>query len=365
MKNKIKIFVDCHYVDNYYSGSSSYLIGLYNELVKYDRLEIHLAGRNLERLKKNFKSPKFKFITLRKKSIFNLIFFEFPTLLRKGNYNYAHFTYYSPVFKFCKYIISIHDIIFLDFPKYFSFSHILPRIFLFYQSSKMANILLTISEYSKERISKRFSINSSKITITPCGFNPDVKTKPKKIETFKKNYILYVSRIENRKNHISLLKAYKKLKLYETHSLVLVGTIDDKIFELNKLIEEINRNEKNVIHYSNIEYENLIYLYKNAQLFVYPSIAEGFGIPPIEAIFHDCKTISSNSTAMKEFSFLKNFSFSPTNNSELEKKIVEVLKMSKHDYPFSKMKKEILKKYNWELAAENLYKAISKDLNFE
>lgn len=365
IKKKIKIFVDCHYVDNYYSGTSTYLIGLYNELVKNDDFDIYLGGRNLERLKKNFPSKKFNFILLKKKSILNLILFEFPIILKKGNYDYAHFTYYSPIFKQTKYIITLHDIICLDFPKYFTFSHIFPRLLLFFQSAKMADILLTVSQYSKQRISKKFRINPSKIVITPNGYNPDTKTKPKKIKTYNKNFILYVSRIENRKNHLSLVKAYKNLKLYKTHNLVFVGTIDDKIIELANLINEINENKINIVHYENIEYENLIYLYKNAKLFIYPSIAEGFGIPPIEAIFYNCKTISSNSTAMKEFSFLKNFSFDPTKISEIEYKIREVLNINKDDYPFSKMKKEILKKYNWKLSAEKLYNSISKDSNFD
>ena len=104
-------------------------------------------------------------------------------------------------------------------------------------------------------------------------------------------------------------------------------------------------------------FEDLVALYKNATLFVFPSLAEGFGIPPIEAIAYGCPVLCSNATAMKEFGFPEENSFNPANLEELKEKIQKQL-----DSPvvLDYYKHQILEKYNWQTIADEYYGLLMK-----
>ena len=98
----------------------------------------------------------------------------------------------------------------------------------------------------------------------------------------------------------------------------------------------------------------LIALYKNASLFVFPSFAEGFGIPPIEAISYGCQTLCSNQTAMKEFDFLNENFFSPYDIEDLKNKIIKNLNINNT----KEQVQSINKKYNWEKVSDLFYKIL-------
>lgn len=354
-----KILVDAHYVDDFYQGTSTYLKGLFNELVKFDDLEIHLAARNIDRLKENFPDSRFKYIKLTSQSNIKRLLFEFPKLIKKEKFDYAHFTYFVPFIKNCKYIVSIHDLLFIDFPKYFSLKYRLSRTLMFYYSAIMADELLTISNYSKQSLIKNFRIKADKIHITPCATIKIYKEKDESERLFKDNYLLYVSRIEHRKNHISLLKAFVELKLYNNYSLVLIGAKSDKIQLMSNFIEMQPKNIRDkIIHLENVAETELQNYYQNASLFVFPSLGEGFGIPPLEALATRTKVICSNATAMEDFDFLQGYQFNPTNQSEFNNMIISTL----HDdnYPFDDILDKIEKKYSWKIAAEILHTRITK-----
>lgn len=350
----IKILVDAHYIDKFYSGASTYLKGLFNELVKYDNLEIHLAARDLSRLKENFPNPKFKYIKLSSESTFKRLVFEFPKIIKNGNYDYAHFTYFVPFIKHCKYIVSIHDLLFLDFPNQFSYKYKIGRSILFLYSAIRSDILLTISNYSKKSLIKYFKINADKIYITPCATINVYKQNIKVKRLINDNYLLFVSRIEHRKNHIALLKSYVELKLYEKYLLVFIGAKSENVSEFYEFLDNLPDHIRNkIMHYENVSEVELQNYYQNASLFIFPSLAEGFGIPPLEALAAKTKVICSNTTAMEDFDFLKDYQFNPSNQEELNKKILKTLKEKK--YPFDDILDKIDKKYSWETASNNLY----------
>jgi len=352
---KIKLFVDAHVFDTSYQGTTTYLKGLYNALVKDDAFEITLGAHHTEHLKTIFPDPRFRFIQLHTASKYKRLAFELPELLRRGGFDYAHFQYITPLFKKCRYINTIHDLLFMDFPEYFPFSYRFTKKYLFRFSARKSDLICTVSDYSRQALVRHFGIDAGKIFITPnavsayTGHYQDVKAKYKI-----GNYILFVSRLEPRKNHLLMLKAFVELGLYEQgYHLVFIGRMDDVKTEAyhiyyNALPEQVKRA---VINVENILYEELNSFYQQADLFVYPSVAEGFGIPPLEAAVNGCKVLCSNQTAMADFSFFGKYLFDPHNEEEFKQKILSTL--SDETYPLEEIRQVVLEKYNWDLIANH------------
>lgn len=355
--SKIKILVDAHIFDHSYQGTATYIKGLYTSLVKHNEVEIVLCANDIDNLKTHFPDPKFKFLKLKTHSKFKRLAIEYPQIIRKGDFDFAHFQYIVPLFKNCKIINTIHDLLFLEYPQYFPWSYRFTKGFLFKYSAKKSDIILTVSEYSKKSLIKHFNLKGKDVIVTPNAVTTLTIDTTKSIN--KENYILYVSRFEPRKNHIALLQAYLNLKLYrQGYSLVFIGSKKEKIEEeaFNNLISLIPTEIKQfVFFYEKLNADELNNYYLQSAAFVFPSLAEGFGIPPLEAAINDCKVLCSNTTAMDDFSFFK-YRFNPSNSIEFESKLDQLL--NDNDYPYQEIKENIQRKYNWDVVAENYFEEL-------
>lgn len=238
------ILVDAHVFDDKHQGTRTYLKGLYSHLIPIATdWHFYLAARNIDNLKKEFGSHKnVTFLQLKSKNKIKRLLLEFPQLVKSHNITYAHFQYICPILKNCNFIITTHDILFeqKEFKIFFPLKYRLINSFLFKRSARKADMLLTVSEYSREKIAQHYKIEKSSIYITPNA----VEVKPlfkKNIPntTSKDNFILYVSRIEPRKNHKLLLEAFIELKLHDKgYKLVFIGNNDLPYKELDNYINE-------------------------------------------------------------------------------------------------------------------------------
>jgi glycosyltransferase involved in cell wall biosynthesis len=343
----MKILVDAHVFDDGSQGTTSYLRNLYNALVGYPDIEISLCAKNIDNLKSIFPDKKFNFITLKSKSKIKRLFVEFPNIIKEGKYDFAHFQYITPFIKKCLYINTIHDILFLDFPDYFDLFYRITKGFLFKLSAKKSDVIFADSEYSKNCIAEKFSIPKDSIYVLRNSFKlseaADIDVKKKH---GLRNFIHYVARFEPRKNHIGLLEVYLNNDLQKDYDLVFIGRKKDKIEMLyyEKFMRIIPQEKiKNIHIFENIGEDELTAFYRQSSCFVYPSLAEGFGIPPIEAGVNCCKVLCSNQTAMADFDFFK-YTFNPNNENELLPKLLEAL--DDKEYPFEDIKNEIVRRYD-------------------
>lgn len=363
MKN-IKIFVDCHVFDGNFQGTTTYIKGLYSELIQDKNYQFLFAANDKEKLKTIFGThDNVTYVSYKFSNKFSRLLFEIPRIIKKNNIDYAHFQYVTPPIKVGKYIVTIHDVLFLDFPQYFPWIYRLKNKLLFKTSAQLSDVILSVSEYSKNQLQKHFRLNT--VTVTPNAVDPvyfekydKIQSKEYVVNKFKvRDYFIYVSRWEPRKNHDSLLKVFVENDFYKTHDLVFIGdkAIDNKTY--NNYYATLPKEIKAKIYtFNKVSFDDLVLLVRGADLSVYPSIAEGFGIPPLESLAAGVPTICSNTTAMSDFQFLDDCLFNPLDLDDLENKI----KIGLNDSKISQKKQVMMAKFNWKFAAEQFKKAISQ-----
>ena len=199
-----------------------------------------------------------------------------------------------------KTVVTIHDLIFLRLPQYFN---IFDRLIYYHKvkyACKRSDKIIAISNQTKSDIMKYFKIDSKKIEVVYQSCNSIFKSQKKNIIKkdlgLPKNYILYVSSIEERKNLLTLIKA---LNVMKSKNLVVVG--DGKGYK-EKCVDYIKNNnlQKRIYFKHNLNLEEIAIAYRNASILVYPSIYEGFGIPILEALYSKIPVITTKGGCFEE-----------------------------------------------------------------
>ncbi|MBN8852294.1 MAG: hypothetical protein BGO55_00930 [Sphingobacteriales bacterium 50-39] len=363
-----KIFVDGRVFDTEYQGTRTYIHNLYKIIDNIGDFEIFLASCNPENAAGFFPgSHNIRFIPYNTVSKLRRALYELPEMMTRYRIDAAHYQYVAPPRKNCLHIVTIHDLLFKDFPGEFSLAYRMTKSAAFYLSAKSADLITTVSAYSKKAIVRHFSIPENNIHVVPNGvsnfyFEPFDKEKAA-LEVWEKfgfqHYILYVSRIEPRKNQLDLLKAYLDLKLYDQgKSLVFVGKTSIPVPQLKEIMQPLSEEIKRKIFFlEDISNDDLRLLYQATELFVYPSKGEGFGIPPLEAGALGIPTICSNTTAMEDFSFFGDRHIHP-DITQLKASISRAL--AEQPSNLREISNTIRRRYGWEKAAFTMNELIWK-----
>jgi glycosyltransferase involved in cell wall biosynthesis len=228
-----------------------------------------------------------------------------------------------------KSIVTIHDLIFLRLPHMYRYvdRRIYERKFRY--SCQVSDRIIAVSRQTADDIVEFFNIAPEKIDVVYQGcnavFNAEVPLIEKEILRMKyllpKSFILYVGTIEERKNLLTLIKAlhYGKIDI----PLVVIGKPTPY---LNKIIEFIERHSLiNIIFCDVVLNQDLPGIYQLADLFVYPSIFEGFGIPILEALYSKVPVITSRASSMTEVGGEYTVYVDPNNVEEMAAAIKKVL----------------------------------------
>jgi glycosyltransferase involved in cell wall biosynthesis len=372
--NTRKLLVDAHTFDENHQGIRSFLKGVYSAInIDPNQLEIILVANDVDNLKQEFRHQKdFKYVKLNHTNKYIRLAYEIPKLIKKLDVDFAHFNYFLPLFlsKKCKYIVTIHDVLFIDFPEFFPKKYQIVNSILYKRSARKAEILTTVSEYSRDMIKKNFQTSDKPITILPNAASDlywEARSKKEDKHHIKKRhnldkYIIFVSRFEPRKNHMILLQAYQELELWtQGYSLVFVGKETFKSLDLEKKIKEVNTVSGGmVVRLEDVKNDHLVRFYNAAELSVFPSLCEGFGIPPIESAILKTPTLCSKATAMSDFGFFENYLFDATNVNDLKSKMRMALD-SKNNEALERISNTIKARYSWKNTAKQLKELILKE----
>ncbi len=282
--------------------------------------------------------------------------------LRKLKPDVLHVPHYNvPLFYRGKMVVTIHDLTHLILPEFLpnKFAYFYAK-FMIWFALKRANKIITDSENTKKDILERFNVNPEKIEVIYLAAGNEFAEKSKKeIEYLynrfcipkDKKLLMYVGNLKPHKNLERLLEAFSKLKNKEDYRLILVGKAF-KNYNMLELKEKELGIEKNVIHTGLVNQEELVDLYNLADLFVFPSLYEGFGIPILEALSCGTPVACSSTSSMPEVGGDVVEYFNPYDVNEITTKMVETLQ--KQDTISKEKIQNHISKFNWEQTAKLL-----------
>lgn len=279
------------------------LIEAISKIDKENQYEILTGGPYIPRInQENIKFTKISF------PIFKRRFWEQASSFLIKGYDILHMPYDSLVlFKKGRLAVTIHDVkplLFREGSNKLNISKIYDYLVLRKRIEKIDRVI-TVSNNSKNDIMKWLKIPGEKIDVIYNGVSEEYFNAPKDTRTLKmfnidKRYILYIGGGDKTKNIHSLILAYKQLpvNIRNEYYLVLAGDLIGLNY-INRLIEE-NRLKNNVIFTGVLYNTDLIQIYKNASLFIFPSLYEGFGLPVLEAMAAGVPVIASNISSIPE-----------------------------------------------------------------
>lgn len=260
-------------------------------------------------------------------------------------------------FFYKKNIIVLHDLIFFKNKKWFSKRF--PDFYRLCAPSLYRNALkiITVSDYSKQDIINTFEISYSKVTVVNNAVAKEFyKYKNRHFEKKYGDYILTVaSLLSPRKNLVNTIKAFNLLNLKNT-GLIVVGA-ESEHFSDEKMLKEVKLNE-NIILTGYVSDEELAILYKYAKLLVFPSFYEGFGIPPIEAMYFGCPVIVSSFASLPEVCGDAALYVNPYDVDDIAKGIERVLNDQELKNKLIAKGYQRQTKFNWEDSAHKMIEVI-------
>jgi glycosyltransferase involved in cell wall biosynthesis len=349
---KKTLTIDARMIDD--SGIGTYLKNVLPYL--FQDFNIILLG-NREKLTRYTTTNKCKIVAFNAKiySLKEQLFF--PFIVPKTDILWVpHFnTPLLPV-KAKERITTIHDVNHLSEISVVSTLKKIYSKILYLNAIKRSRKIITVSNFSKNEIVKFTNADSAKIKVIYCGVSEGFKTyKPLKIALPEK-YILFVGNVKPHKNIKVLLEAYSNLskELRTTYKIVVLGkrsgfiTPDKSVF---KYIEKENLTSA-VFFTDYIKDEFVSSIYKNAQLLVFPSLYEGFGLPVIESMTVGTPVLCSNFASLPEIGGDAANYFNPKNVKELTSKIELLLTNKALAEAYIEKGIEHVKKFSWKKSAE-------------
>lgn len=277
--------------------------------------------------------------------------------------------HYGPRFSKVPFVVTIHDLSYLHFPEMFKKNDLYQLTSWSKYSIKNAAHIIAVSKTTKEDIIKNYNIDPAKITVTYEGydedrFKPQSKSKVESIKSkykIKGDYIIFVGTIQPRKNLERLIEAYSILNTkynIQNTNLVIVGKkgwLYDAIFQK---VKDLNL-ERKVIFTDYVPDDDLPALIGGAEVYVLPSLWEGFGIPVIEAQACGVPVVVSDTSSLPEIVGESGILIDPIDVNSIANGIKKALNpKSRSDL----VKKGLanIKRFSWQICAQETLEVLAK-----
>lgn len=360
----MRIVLDARMYGLKHAGIGRYVLNLVNELEKRkleDDFYILLRKESFDSL--NFKNPKIKKV---KAEIAHYGLSEqivLPFLLKRLKPDLVHFPHFNiPLFWLGRYVVTIHDLIKHEskgketttrLQVFYWLKFLLYRLIVF-SSIKRAKKIIVPSDYWKKKLAKNYSLSEKKIMTTYEGADDFLKKQKKNtsdliLKKFKIDmpFVVYTGSLYPHKNIERLAKAIRLINKEKNLLLVIVcgRNVFWKRFK-NWLVKEELGSFVKLLGF--VDDSDLFSLYQKAEAFAFPSLLEGFGLPPLEAMAAGLPVVSSNATCLPEIYGNAAYYFNPLSVSDMAKSIEKVIFDKKLQEELKKRGAKQVKLYSWE-----------------
>lgn len=274
-------------------------------------------------------------------------------------------------------VVVVHGLEYEFLPKAYSSWERLYMRFSIKFSCKWAKKIICVSENTKKDLMKLYFVDEKKISVVYEGYDTEsqksIKSKVHKVESLKglipntklkiqdTKYLLFVGRIEERKNVIGMIEAFEilKEKYGIEHKLILAGRGGFGFEKIEKKARE-SKFEKDIIFAGFISEEEKWKLFEGAEVFLFPTFYEGFGIPVLEAQSVGTPVIASDNSSIPEVigDDLKEFLVDPNDSSDIANKLWRLLDDEELRRNVSEKGIENVKRFSWEKCAMKISSVI-------
>jgi len=240
-------------------------------------------------------------------------------------------------------VITIHDLTYKRFPELLQKETLENLERHMSREIALADAIVCVSESTRSDVLNFYEVDERKVAAIHSG----ISVLSPQSSVLNGPYILFVSTVEPRKNLPVLLDAYSRLRPRIPHSLVVAGKIGWKSESIAKRLEA-----PGIVHLDYVDSERLAAIYAGADLFVFPSIYEGFGFPLLEAMAHGVPTIAARSSSLPEIGGDAALYFDPRDDRELERLIERVVSDRALRDELVARGRERAATFRWDVAAE-------------
>lgn len=281
-------------------------------------------------------------------------------------------THYAPRMSPIPTVISIMDLAYIYFPYAFKKNDLYQLKNWTAYSVRNSKRIVTISQSSKNDIIKEYKTTGEKVAVVYPGIKQNVKIKNNELRIMNreelqkkynigKKYILFVGTLQPRKNVVRLIEAFAKMKESELE-LVVIGKKGWLYEDILSAPQKFGVEDR-VKFLDFVGDDDLPSFYKHAQLFVLPSLYEGFGLPVLEAMKYGCPVATSNISSLPEAGGDAALYFDPENIDDIAKTITKILEDEKLRQTMIKKGYEQIKKFSWEKSAKEVLNVLKEVAN--
>ena len=321
------------------TGVGRYLSNLLNHIRRIDKKNYYCLytahSTNLPMIQQgNFRQKSLTVPVLQNYFTWNHA--RLPVELLQHPVDLFHFPFYTiPVFRNYKSVVTIHDITYEIHPEWYSWKGLFAMRYFSRYAAKHTDKILTDSENTKQDILEYYGIAENKVAVISLGVEERFRKidVPSAIAQLKATYrivasqvVLYVGSIHTRRNIEQLVRAFRLVcqKISDVQ-LILIGKREYPYLDITRLVQELDLAEKIIVAgYSHDD--DLPLLYNLADLFIYPSSYEGFGLPPLEAMACETPVITAQNSSLPEVVGDAAVFVDPFNIREMADAMYQVLK---------------------------------------